>query len=74
MKYVHTNLVCKDWRRLSSFYVETFDCQVKPPVRKQSGEWLDRGTGVIGASLEGVHLLLPGYGQAGPTLEIYQYE
>lgn len=24
--------------------------------------------------MEGAHLLLPGYGENGPTLEIYQYE
>ena len=27
-----------------------------------------------GAKLKGAHLLLPGYGENGPTLEIYQYE
>ncbi len=58
---------------LSKFYVDTFNCEVIPPIRKQSGDWLAEGTGIEGASLEGVHLLLPGHGRNGPTLEIYQY-
>lgn len=50
-----------------------FNVKEKPPERNQSGEWLSAGTGVKNASLQGVHLLLPGYDINGPTLEIYQY-
>lgn len=73
MRFAHTNIVARDWRRLAAFYVEVFDCTLQPPKRQQSGEWLERGTGVPGAALEGVHLLLPGHGDQGPTLEIYTY-
>lgn len=38
-----------------------------------SGEWLDKATGLSEAHLTGVHLRLPGYGDEGPTLEIFQY-
>ena len=58
---------------LVDFYIETFGCRIVPPVRNQSGNWLEQGTGVKNAQLEGAHLLLPGYGEKGPTLEIYQY-
>ena len=44
-----------------------------PPERDYAGEDLERGTGVAGASLRGVHLRLPGLGPDAPTLEIYQY-
>ncbi len=37
------------------------------------GQWLDEGTGIDRASLQGMHLRLPGCGASGPTLEIYQY-
>jgi len=74
MKYVHTNIVAKDWRRLSAFYINVFGCVVKPPERKLSGKWLDRGTGLNKAKLEGIHLLLPGHGDQGPTLEIFSYQ
>jgi catechol 2,3-dioxygenase-like lactoylglutathione lyase family enzyme len=73
MRYAHTNLIARDWRRLAAFYEEVFGCTPVPPERRQSGEWLERGTGVAGARLEGVHLKLPGHGEQGPTLEIYSY-
>ena len=73
MRFAHTNIVSRDWKQLADFYVAVFDCRVKPPKRQQSGDWLARGTGVSNAALEGVHLLLPGYGDDGPTLEIYTY-
>jgi len=73
MRYVHTNIISEDWKKLVSFYIEVFNCKLKPPIRNQSGKWLDRGTGVPNASLEGAHLALPGYDHNGPTLEIYTY-
>ena len=74
MKFAHTNIVSTNWVELADFYIKTFNCKVVPPIRKQSGEWLEKGTGLKNAKLEGTHLLLPGYGENGPTLEIYQYE
>lgn len=73
MRFAHTNIISKDWKRLAKFYQLVFDCKPVPPIRKQSGEWLDQGTGVSGAALEGIHLSLPGYDHNGPTLEIYTY-
>ena len=71
--YRHTNIIALDWRKLADFYRTVFRCADVPPQRSQSGQWLEDGTGVKEASLEGVHLRLPGYGDQGPTLEIYQY-
>lgn len=59
---------------MSEFYINVFDCRVKPPERKLSGLWLDQATGLQNAKLEGVHLLLPGHGDNGPTLEIFSYQ
>ncbi|MBT8306330.1 MAG: VOC family protein [Maribacter sp.] len=73
MKFAHTNIVSVNWKELVDFYVKTFECKIIPPIRRQSGKWLEKGTGLENAQLEGAHLLLPGYGQKGPTLEIYQY-
>jgi len=72
-KYVHTNLVARDWRRLAAFYQEVFGCVPVPPERDLSGEWFDAATGIPGAHAQGVHLRLPGYGDESPTLEIFQY-
>lgn len=73
MKFIHTNIVSNNWKKLVTFYIETFKCSIVPPVRNQSGQWLEKGTGVKNAKLQGAHLRLPGYGENGPTLEIYQY-
>jgi len=74
MRYAHTNIAARDWKKLSKFYIRVFDCTIKPPERKLSGDWLDQGTGLSKAELEGVHLLLPGHGDNGPTLEIFSYK
>jgi len=72
-RYGHTNLIARDWRKLAAFYEQVFGCVPMPPGRDQQGEWLQRGTGVPDAHLQGMHLLLPGHGASGPTLEIYTY-
>jgi predicted enzyme related to lactoylglutathione lyase len=72
-KYKHTNIIARDWRALAEFYQAVFGCIVVPPERHLAGEWLERGTGIPDARFSGVHLRLPGCGDRGPTLEIYQY-
>ncbi len=72
-RFTHTNLVARDWKRLVTFYQEVFGCVLVPPERNLSGEWLDRITGIAGAEILGAHLRLPGHGDEGPTLEIFQY-
>ncbi len=72
-KYVHTNIVARDWKSLSEFYINVFGCRFKPPARDLKGKWLDNATSLKNAGIRGVHLLLPGYGIGGPTLEIFQY-
>ena len=74
MRYLHTNLVARDWRRLADFYIKAFGCVPVPPERDLSGEWLDEATGLAGARIRGVHLRLLGHGDAGPTLEVFQYD
>ncbi|WP_276388939.1 VOC family protein [Eudoraea chungangensis] len=73
MRFAHINIVSNDWKALADFYINTFNCKLVPPIREQSGTWLDKGTGLKNAHLQGAHLLLPGYDENGPTLEIYQY-
>jgi predicted enzyme related to lactoylglutathione lyase len=73
IRYAHTNIIAKDWKKLATFYQDVFACVPVPPERKLTGSWLEQGTGVKNASLEGVHLRLPGHGENGPTLELFQY-
>ncbi len=72
-KYVHTNIIAKDWESLADFYVKVFDCTPLNPKRDLSGDWVDRLTGITDCSVKGIHLALPGYVD-GPTLEIFSYQ
>lgn len=74
IRYTHTNLIAKDRKSLASFYEKVFGCVPVPPERDLSGDWLDKGVGIPGSHIKGIHLRLPGYGEEGPTLEIFQYD
>jgi catechol 2,3-dioxygenase-like lactoylglutathione lyase family enzyme len=74
MKYMHTNIISKDWKKLADFYIKVFDCKATSSERNLFGEWLEKGTGVKNAKLKGAHLVLPGYEKDEPTLEIFQYD
>jgi predicted enzyme related to lactoylglutathione lyase len=73
IKYVHTNIISDDWEKLARFYETVFGCKRVLPERDMSGSWIEDGTGVPNAHVRGAHLRLPGYGDNGPTLEIFQY-
>jgi predicted enzyme related to lactoylglutathione lyase len=73
VKYVHTNLIAEDWRKLAAFYQNVFGCVPQPPERNFQGATLEAGTGIPGAHLRGIHLRLPGFDASGPTLEIFSY-
>ena len=72
-KFVHTNIISDNWERLAQFYEKVFGCTRILPERDMSGKWIEDGTGVLNAHIKGAHLRLPGYGESGPTLEIFQY-
>jgi predicted enzyme related to lactoylglutathione lyase len=72
-RFVHTNLVARDWKRLARFYEQVFGCTPVPPERDLAGQWLDEATDLSGAHIRGIHMRLPGYGDGGPTLEVFQY-
>ena len=73
VKYIHTNIVAKDWKKLAEFYINVFNCKPLFPERDLYGEKIELATGIKNASLKGIHLLLPGYNEEGPTLEIFEY-
>jgi len=72
-RFGHVNLVAADWRMLADFYERVFGCVFVPPERDLGGPVFEAGTGVPGATVRGAHLRLPGLGENGPTLEIFQY-
>ncbi|HUK36284.1 MAG TPA: VOC family protein [Vicinamibacterales bacterium] len=72
-RYVHTNLIARDWRKLATFYETVFGCVPVPPQRDYSGPVFDAGTGIQGARLTGMHLRMPTTSENGTTLEIFHY-
>jgi len=73
MRFAHTNIAARDWEKLSEFYINVFECKIKPPKRDLKGEWLDKAIGIKNSRQVGVHLSLPGY-ENPPTLEIFSYD
>jgi predicted enzyme related to lactoylglutathione lyase len=73
IRYVHTNLIAKDWKKLADFYIKVFDCKPKYPERHLSGEWIEKLTNINNVKINGIHLQMPGYENSGPTLEIFEY-
>jgi len=72
-RFTHTNLIAQDWKKLATFYEQVFGCIPMPPERDLAGQWLDDATQIPNARIRGMHLRLPGHGDTGPTLEIFQY-
>lgn len=72
IKFAHTNIVAKDWRKLADFYMTVFECRPLYPERNLSGEWIESVTQIKDVAIKGIHLALPGY-ENGPTLEIFEY-
>jgi len=73
VEFMHLNIVSKDWRKLSRFYINVFNCKPKLPERHLSGAWLDKATKIKNAKIDGIHLILPGNYDNPPTLEIFEY-
>ncbi len=80
--FSHINIISNNARKLSTFYEQVFCCTPLPPERDLSGEWVDRLTGVPGARIRGIHLLLPDQSEStsmqkssrNTTLEILEYQ
>lgn len=74
MRYVHTNIIARNSADLIAFYVNVLECRSIGETRDLRGAWLDGMTGLKNAHITGEHLLLPGYNEAHPTLEIFSYD
>src|SRR5262245_25601742 len=72
IRYAHTNIIAHDWKKLMEFYVTVFACVPTGPERDNRGPQIDEVTGVERLRARGRHLRLPGHGENGPTLEIFQ--
>ncbi len=74
MRYSHTNVNAKDWKKLRDFYCDVFEGKVVPPERDLGGAWFEKASGLKGAHVRGCHVAFPGYEEGGPVLEIFTHE
>ena len=77
IKYCHVCISCKDWQMISKFYQDVFDCIPLDPIRHMQGQWageLIAAENKEEAEVVGEHIMVPGYGDNGPTLEILSYK
>jgi catechol 2,3-dioxygenase-like lactoylglutathione lyase family enzyme len=73
IRFSHTNLIAKDWQRLAAFYADLFQCEPVSSERDHHGPKFEALTARPQARARGRHLRLPGHGENGPTLEIFEY-
>lgn len=52
-RYVHTNIIAKDARKLIEFYKTVLKCKSINETRDLRGVWLDRLTGINKAHISG---------------------
>jgi predicted enzyme related to lactoylglutathione lyase len=52
VKFVHVNLIARDWKLLSDFYQRVFDCEPVLPERDHKGDWIDAATGISGVNIQ----------------------
>ena len=64
MKYAHTNLNAKDWKKLRDFYCDVFEGKVVPPERDLGGPWFEKASGMKGAHVRGCHVAFPAMARA----------
>lgn len=60
VRYAHTIIFARHWKRVDRFYVDVFGGTEKPPERDYSGDYL---TVMEEARMSGIHLLLLGYAE-----------
>jgi catechol 2,3-dioxygenase-like lactoylglutathione lyase family enzyme len=72
-RLAHVSITAKDLDRLAEFYRKALGFTEARPERSFSGAWLEKGTGVPGASIKRVHLRLPGSSPDGALLELIEY-
>lgn len=71
VKYVHTGLIARDWRRMVAFYVEVFGFTRTDNHIDASGEIAEELTNIPEVAIRGTHLGFPGC--PGVTMEILEY-
>jgi len=74
IRYAHVNIIARDWRKLAEFYIDVFECVPASSERDHRGPHTDALVGIKNVRVVGRHLLVPGHGENGPTIEFFTYD
>ena len=73
LKFIHVNIITTDWRKLCDFYNGVFGCTDTGKLKDHQGSYKEQVIGIPGVHVIGRHVLLPGFFESYPTLEIFTY-
>ena len=74
MRFDHINIGASNVERLAQFYEQALGCSRFSPATDLSGEIMARGMGLDEAEVRAIWLQLPGQGEDGAFLELFEYE
>ena len=72
MKLAHISITARDADKLCAFYIAVFDCKLRRPPRRLSGEAVSKGNGLPGSEIYSIWLNFPAWDM--PFLEILEYK
>ena len=73
LRFIHVNLITDNWEKLCEFYKDKFGCTDTGDIKDHSGTYKSKVIGIEGVHVVGRHILLPGFYETYPTLEIFTY-
>jgi predicted enzyme related to lactoylglutathione lyase len=73
LKFIHVNIICADWQKLCNFYNTVFQCSNIGKLKDHQGGYKEQVIGVPNVHVVGQHILMPGFEESYPTLEIFTY-
>ena len=74
MRFDHINIGTSNVEGLAQFYEQAFRCSRFSPATELSGKIMARGMGLEKVKVRAIWLQLPGQGEEGAFLELFEYK
>lgn len=73
VRFIHVNVVVPDWHAAVDFYQQGLGATPYGRLRDYKGPYIGQLIGIPGSAVSGRHVALPGWGEGGPTFEVFTY-
>lgn len=73
LRFIHVNIITDDWQKLCAWYNGKFGSTDTGDIKDHSGSYKSKVIGIENVHVLGRHILLPGFYDTYPTLEIFTY-